>query len=178
MSTISKNDDGSFTINPRTAGAESSFLAAGFPADVLDQSSLSGFETGLEITTGGFFSIAVYQTVLACLDTEAAYKAGAITRAEQRQIVMNRVWSSTKNSVPIVLILAATLAVCPWLSGVAAIGGIVGAGFMATRISRAVFDCLTQEQREALKAKAAEVGTQVKGLTDVDTTDEVSAQPA
>ena len=58
------------------------------------------------------------------------------------------------------------LAIFPWLSGPAFIAGIFGAGIMGTRVVRAAFHALPDEQREELKQKADDLGVQLAGLTD------------
>ena len=100
------------------------------------------------------------------LDTVPAVREGRITRAEQREIILDRTWQSTKNAVPTVVILGAVLALCPWLSLPMTITGLFGGGLMATRLVRAGLDALPPEQREEIKTKAKEVGVDIKGITD------------
>ncbi len=167
--TIQKNDNGDYVIAPRKAGPEAAALGLGFGPDLNGDGGMAGFDGALEGTSGGLISYAIYTAVLTMLDTEASVKSGLLTRSEQRQITLDRTWETTKGAVPMVIILACLLAVFPWLGGVAAVAGVVGGAVMATRLTRAAFAALTEEQRATLKAKANEVGTVIPGLTDTDT---------
>ena len=99
------------------------------------------------------------------LDTVPAVREGRITRAEQREIILDRTWSVTKGAVPTVVILGAVLALCPWLSLPMTLAGVVGGGVMVTRLVRAGLSALPEEQREAIKVKAEEVGVDVPGIS-------------
>ena len=70
----------------------------------------------------------------------------------------------TKGAVPVVVILGALLAICPWLAPVAGLAGFIGGATMTVRLVRAGLDALPEEQREDIRAKAAEVGVDVPGL--------------
>lgn len=165
---IFKSNDGAYVISPRKAGPEAAAVGAGFGPDLNGDGTFAGIEGGTEVAAGGVITYAIYTAVLTALDTIPAVRSGQITRAEQRQIVLDRTWECTKGAVPTVIILGALLAVCPWLGGVAAFAGVIGGGVMGVRIVRAVFDALPQEQRDELRSKADEVGVTLKGLTDTD----------
>ena len=155
---IQRNSDGSYTITPRKPGVEAAAFGAGFAPDLGEPGALNGIETAGEVATGGFLSYAIYSAVMAALETTPARRAGEITAAEQREVIMNRAWDATKSSVPTVLILAAVLGICPWLGGVAAIGGFVGGTVMTVRLVRTGWEALSEDQRQAITVKATEVG--------------------
>ena len=102
---------------------------------------------------------------MTALDTVPAVRSGAMTRAQQREIILDRTWSVTKNSVPTVIIVGAVLAICPWLAPAMGVVGFVGGAVMTTRLVRAGLDALPEEQRQAIKNKAKEVNVVVPGLT-------------
>lgn len=163
---ISSNPDGSYTIKPRTPGPEAAAFGGGFAPDLNADGNFSGFDGGLEVTSGALFSYAIYTAVMTTLETIPAVRDGKMTRGEQREVVLNRTWQVTKGSVPTVVILAAILAVCPWLAPVAGIAGFIGGSVMTVRLARTTWDAMTQEQRDAIRSKAAEVGVNVPGITD------------
>ena len=163
---ISSNPDGSYTIKPRTPGPEAAAFGAGFAPDLNADGNFSGFDGGLEVTSGGLLSYAIYCAVMTTLETIPAVRDGKMTRAEQREIVLNRTWQVTKGAVPTVVILAAVFAICPWLAPVAGIAGFIGGGVMFTRLIRTAWDAMPQEQRDAIQTKATEVGVDVPGLTE------------
>ena len=161
---ISSNPDGSFTIKPRTPGPEAAAFGAGFAPDLNADGNFSGFDGGLEVTSGGLLSYAIYTAVMTTLETIPAVRDGKMTRGEQREIVLNRTWQVTKGAVPTVVILAAVFAICPWLAPVAGVVGFIGGGVMLTRLVRTAWDAMPQEQRDSINAKAKEVGVEVPGL--------------
>lgn len=165
---IFKSTDGAYIIAPRKAGPEAAAFGTGFAPDLNGDGTFAGVEGATEVAAGGVITYAIYTAVLATLDTIPAVRSGQITRAEQRQIILDRTWECSKGAVPTVIILGAVLAVCPWLGGVAAFAGVIGGGVMGVRIVRAVFDALPDEQRNELKSRADEVGVTLKGLTDTD----------
>ena len=162
---LTKNSSGDFVLSPRKAGLEANAGVA-FAPDLNGDSSMLGFDGMVEGTSGGLLTYAIYTAVLSFLDTEAAVKQGYLTRAEQREFVLDKTWEAIKGAVPTVIILSCVLMVFPFLGLPAAVAGLVGAGFMATRITRAAFDAMTAEQRETLTRKAKEVGVNIKGLGD------------
>ena len=164
--TIHKDKDGNYIVAPRKPGIEAAGFGAGFSPDLNGDGSFAGVEGGLEVTSGGLLSYAIYTAVMTALDTVPAVREGRITSAEQREIILDRTWSVTKNAVPTVVILGAVLALCPWLSVPMSIVGVFSGGVMITRLVRAGLDALPEEQREAIKTKATEVGVEVPGLTD------------
>ena len=164
--TLTKNTDGSYVINPRQPGLEAAAVGAGLAPDLNGDASFAGLEGGVEVTSGGLLSYAIYTAVLTALGTIPDVRSGAITRAQQREIILDRTWASTKGAVPTVVILAAVLALCPWLSGAVFVGGLIGAGVMTTRLVRCGIDALSDEQKQALKSKASEVGVNVPGLSN------------
>lgn len=172
--TIQQDNNGNYILKPRKAGIEASAGVA-FAPDINGDGGMMGYEGGLEGISGGLLTYCVYSAVLSFLDSESSVKQGLITRADQRSIVLKETWAATKGSVPTVVILTCLLCVFPFLGLPATIAGVVGAGWMATRITKAAFNAMSIEQRETLTRKAEEVGVAVKGLTD---TDETSAQPA
>lgn len=161
---ISTNPDGSYTIKPRTPGPEAAAFGAGFAPDLNADGTISGFDGGLEMTSGGLLSYAIYTAVMTTLETIPAVRDGKMTRGEQREIVLNRTWQVTKGAVPTIIILAAVFAICPWLAPVAGVVGFIGGATMTVRLVRAGLDALPEQQREDIRAKAAEVGVQVPGL--------------
>ena len=160
---ISKDSAGNYILNPRKPGPEAAAVGAGFPPDMAAE-SLGAFETGIELTSGGILSYLVYSTILSVIETIPDVREGRITSAEQVQIVADRVWTSTSQAVPTVVILAVILTIAPWLSGPAFIAGIFGAGIMGTRIVRSVIDALPAEKKQELSTKAAEAGVEIPGL--------------
>lgn len=162
--TISKTKDGSYVVNPRKPGPEAAAFGTGFAPDLNGDGGFGGLEGGLEVTSGGLVTYAIYTAVMTALDTVPAVRSGAITRAEQREIILDRTWSVTKGAVPVVVILGALLAICPWLAPVAGLAGFIGGATMTVRLVRAGLDALPEEQREDIRAKAAEVGVDVPGL--------------
>ena len=160
---ISKTKDGSYVVNPRKAGVEAAAVGAGFPPD-LAADSFGALESGIELTSGGLVSYSIYALILSVIETIPDVREGRITRAEQLQIVADRVWSSTSQAVPTVVIVVVVLTLAPWLSGPAFLAGIFGAGVMGTRIIRSVIDALPDDQKQELRTKAAEVGVEVPGL--------------
>lgn len=164
--TITKTKDGSYLVTPRKAGPEAAAFGAGFAPDLNADGTFAGVEGGVEVASGGVVTYAIYTAVLATLDTIPDVRAGRITRAEQRKIVLDRTWDVTKGAVPTVIILGAVLAICPWLAPVAGIAGLIGGGVMTTRIIRAAYDAMPEAQRDNLKSKAQEVGVTIKGVTD------------
>ena len=103
------------------------------------------------------------------LDTVPAVRSGAMTRVQQREIILDRTWECTKGAVPVVVIVGAVLAICPWLAPVAGLAGFIGGATMTYRLVRAAIDALPEDQREAIKTKATEVGVEVPGVTDATT---------
>lgn len=168
--TIHKDKDGNYVVAPRKPGLEAAGFGAGFAPDLNADGSFAGVEGGLEVTSGGLLTYAIYTAVMTTLDTVPAVREGRITRAEQRQIILDRTWNCTKGAVPTVVILGAVLALCPWLSLPMTLAGVFGGGVMITRLVRAGLDALPPEQREEIKAKAQEVGVEIKGVTDADAT--------
>lgn len=172
---IHKNSDGSYTVQPRKPGVEAAAFGAGFAPDLNGDGGFAGIEGGVEVTSGGLITYAIYTAVMTTLDTVPAVREGRITRAEQREIILDRTWSVTKGAVPTVIILGAVLALCPWLSLPMTLAGVVGGGVMITRLVRAGLDALPSEQREEIKAKAKEVGVEIAGVTDQS--DEAATEP-
>lgn len=162
--TISKTKDGSYVVNPRKPGPEAAAFGTGFAPDLNGDGGFGGLEGGLEVTSGGLVTYAIYTAVMTALDTVPAVRSGAITRAEQREIILDRTWEVTKGAVPVVVILGALLAICPWLAPVAGLAGFIGGATMTVRLVRAGLDALPEQQREDIRAKAAEVGVDVPGL--------------
>lgn len=161
---ISKTKDGSYVVNPRKPGPEAAAFGTGFAPDLNGDGGFGGLDGGLEVTSGGLVTYAIYTAVMTALDTVPAVRSGAITRAEQREIILDRTWSVTKGAVPVVVILGALLAICPWLAPVAGLAGFIGGATMTVRLVRAGLDALPEQQREDIRAKAAEVGVEVPGL--------------
>ena len=161
-----KNSNGEYVIKPREPVFEKHAATPFISPDISGDGSFAGFDGVLELGAGGFVGQAIYTTLLTTLDTIPQVRAGLITQAEQRELILDTVWSNTQKSVPAVLILAAVLAVCPWLMPVASVAGVVGIGFMATRLTRAAIGALSEEQIETLKAKATELGVDMPGITD------------
>ena len=93
----------------------------------------------------------------------------ALTRGQQREIILDRTWECTKGAVPVVVIVGAVLAICPWLAPVAGLAGFIGGATMTYRLVRVGFEALPENQREAIKSKATEVGVEVPGVTDATT---------
>ena len=166
---ISKSNDGAYVISPRKPGAEAAAFGAGFAPDINGDGGFGGLEGGVEVTSGGLLSYAIYTAVMTTLDTIPAVRAGVITRAEQRQIILDRTWEVSKGAVPTVVILGAVLALCPWLAPVAGLAGFIGGSVMTVRLVRAGWDALSDEQRAAIQSKADEVGVEMPhgyGSTD------------
>ncbi|QNI53349.1 hypothetical protein SynBIOSE41_00817 [Synechococcus sp. BIOS-E4-1] len=169
--TLQKNHNGEYVISPRKAGPEAAAFGTGFAPDINADGSMLGFDGLVEGTSGGLITYAIYTAVLTFLDTEKSVKSGQLTRDEQREIVLDRTWECTKGAVPTVIIISCLLAVFPFLGWPAFLAGLIGGGVMATRITRAVFDALSEEQRQTLVTKAKEAEVTIKGLTDVDDAD-------
>ena len=165
---ISKNPDGSYQINTRKPGVEAAAFGGGFAPDINGDGGFGGLDGGIEVTSGGLLTYAIYTAVMTGLDTTPAVRAGVINRSEQRQIILDKTWETTSGAVPTIVILAAVLALCPWLAPVAGIAGFIGASVMTTRLVRAGIDALSDEQKQALRTKASEVGVDVPGLCDED----------
>ena len=168
MNTISKNDDGSFTIAPRKPGLEAAAVGGGFAPDFNGDQSFAGLEGGVEVVSGGLVSYAIFSAVYATLDTIPLVRSGQITRGQQREIIFDRIWESTKAGVPVVLIVGGVLAVCPWLAPLATLCGVIGGAVAITRITKAAWSALSEEQRTTLRQKATEVGVTVPGLSDAE----------
>ena len=168
---MTKNKDGSYRLEPKQPGIEALAAAPLFAPDITGDPSLGFIESATEISTGGFLTYSLYSAILAALDTVEMRRSGLMSAAEQKKYILDRTWESTKSSVPKVLILAAVLALCPWLGGIAIVGSVVGTGFMLTRITRSAISALSAEQVETLRTKAASVGVSIPGLdTDVSVT--------
>jgi hypothetical protein len=165
---ISRNDDGTFTLSPRKPGLEAAAFGSGFAPDLNADGSFGGVEGGVEITSGGLLTYAIYSAVMTALETTPAVRSGAMTRGEQRQAILDQTWSVTRNAVPTVVIIAALLAVAPWMGPAMGVVGFVGGAVMTTRLVRAALDAMPQEQRDNIKAKAKEVGVEVPGISDID----------
>ena len=164
--TISKNKDGSYVVALRTPGPEAAAFGTGFAPDLNGDGGFAGLEGGIEVTSGGLISFAIYTAVMTTLNTIPAVRSGAMTYGEQREIILDRTWSVTKGAVPTVVIIGAVLAVCPWLAPIAGLAGFIGGSVMTVRLVRAGLDALPQEQRDAIKAKAESVGVDVPVLSD------------
>lgn len=164
MSKLNKNDDGSYSITPRQAGPEAAAVGAGFPPDLAGE-NLGALEGGLELASGGVLSYALYATILSVIETIPDVRDGRITRAQQVQIVADRVWESCSSAVPTVVIVSVVLTLAPWLSGPAFLAGIFGAGVMGTRIIRSIIDALPEEQKKVLRDKAANADVTIPGLS-------------
>ena len=167
--TISKTKDGSYLLNPRKPGVDAAAFGAGFAPDLNGDGCFAGVEGGVEVTSGGLLSYAIYTAVMTALDTVPAVRSGAMTRVQQREIILDRTWECTKGAVPVVVIVGAVLAICPWLAPVAGLAGFIGGATMTYRLVRAGIDALPEDQREAIKPKATEVGVEVPGVTDATT---------
>ena len=163
--TIHKDKDGNYIVAPRKPGIEAAGFGAGFAPDLNGDGAFTGVEDGIEVTSGGLVTYAVYTAVMTALDTVPAVREGRITRAQQREIILDRTWECTKGAVPTVVILGAVLALCPWLTIPMSVLGFVSGGVMVTRLVRAGLDALPEEQREAIKVKAEEVGVEVPGIS-------------
>ena len=162
---IQKDKDGNYVVAPRKPGLEAAGFGAGFAPDLNGDGAFTGVEGGIEVTSGGLVTYAIYTAVMTTLDTVPAVREGRITRAEQREIILDRTWQVTKGAVPTVVILGAVLALCPWLSLPMTLAGVVSGGVMVTRLVRAGLSALPEEQREAIKVKAEEVGVDVPGIS-------------
>ena len=168
---MTKNADGSYRLEPKEPGFEALAAAPLFAPDLGGDPSFGFIESATEISTGGFLTYSLYSAILAGLDTVEMRRSGVMSAEEQRTYILDRTWQSTKSSVPKVLILAAVLALCPWLGGIAIVGSVIGSGFMLTRITRSAIAALSAEQVENLRTKAASVGVTIPGLdTDVSVT--------
>ena len=162
---LSKNDNGDYIISPKTAGPEAAAFGAGFAPDLEVTEAIPGIELGSEVATGSLLSYTIYTAVLTTLDTVKDVKAGRITKAEQREIILDRTWQSAKGAVPIAVILGCLLLLFPWLTPVAGLAGWVGGGVMAVRLVRSALSALDEEQIKTIKVKAQEVGVEVPGIT-------------
>ena len=165
---MTKNSDGSFTIKTREAGPEAAAFGAGFAPEFGDGSSFGGLETGVEVTSGSIVTYGIYSCVMAILDTIPMRRSGAITAAEQREIVLDRTWSATKGCVPTVIILGAVLALCPWMAPIVGLAGWVGFSVMSVRLTRSVMDAMSVEQKASIRDKAKEVGVEIPGISADD----------
>ena len=161
---LTKNANGEFVIKPREPGFEQHAATPFISPDISGDGTFAGFDGILELGAGGFVGQSISSTLLTTLDTIPQVRAGLITKAEQRSLILYTVWSNTQKNVPAVLVIASVLAIAPWLMPVASVAGVVGMGFMATRLTRAAIGALSDEQVESLKAKAAEIGVDLPGL--------------
>ena len=150
-------------------------VGMGFAPELGGDPSFGGLETGLELTSGSLVSVGIFTCVMSYLDTVPLVRSGQMTAGEQRSYILDRTWQSTKNSVPMVVILASVLCLFPFMGPVVGLGGLVGVGFAGFRISKGIINALSDEQKDAIKQKAAEVKAAVPGVTDQ--ADESSSEP-
>ena len=99
--TISKTKDGSYLLNPRKPGVEAAAFGAGFAPDLNGYGSFAGVEGGVEVTSGGLLSYAIYTAVMTALDTVPAVRSGAMTRGQLREIISTARGTAPKELFPL-----------------------------------------------------------------------------
>ncbi len=138
------------------AGVEAIPLGTIASVDLNGSGAEAGFlEFTAESTLGGVLIYSAYQAVLTLLRSEAARKAGDITRVDQLKLVLRTSVDAGKSSAFTMLVASAIVAVMPWL-GMATrnVLGIVGGGVMAGRVANEFWMALSYEQQSELRNAA------------------------
>ena len=119
-------------------------------------------ELTAESTIGGVLVYSAYQSILTLLKSEAARKAGDITRAQQLKLVASTAIEAGRSSAFTMVVASALVALMPWLGGPLTILGVVGGGAMAVRIANQFWLALDSDQQQELRkaADAAQVKLQ------------------
>ena len=156
---------GQYIFKPTAITVPAVATGMGFAPEIGGTETFGGLETLGELTSGSVVSVGVFTFVMSWLDTIPMRRAEEMTAAEQRAFILDRTWQATKNSVPMVIILASVLCIFPFLGPVVGIGGVVGVAFASSRLTRGIIDALSDEQREAIKVKAEEVKQSIPGIT-------------
>lgn len=132
----------------------------------LDSSGV--LEMTAESTIGGCLTYAAYQSVLTLLRSEAARKAGEITRAQQLKLVASTAVDAGRTSAFTMVVASALVALMPWLSGPLTILGIVGGGAMAVRIGQQFWGMLDESQQAELRKAADAAKVNIERLIPDD----------
>lgn len=120
--------------NGTTYGAESTFL-----------------ETTVESTLGGVIVYSSYQAILTFLKSETARREGEITRGQQLKLIATTALDAGRSSAFTMLVASAIVALMPWLTMPLMVLGVVGSGFMASKVGTEFWGALTDEQRGELR---------------------------
>lgn len=147
------------------AGVEAIPLGTIASVDLNGSGAEAGFlEFTAESTLGGVLIYSAYQAVLTLLRSEAARKAGDITRVDQLKLVLRTSVDAGKSSAFTMLVASAIVAVMPWLAWPLGILGIVGGGVMATRIANEFWMALSYEQQAELRNAAEKAKVNIERM--------------
>lgn len=135
-------------------------------------------EMTAESTIGGVLVYSAYQSILTLLKSEAARKAGDITRAQQLKLVASTAVDAGRSSAFTMVVASALVALMPWLAGPLTILGVVGGGAMAVRIANQFWLALDTDQQEELKKAADAAQVKIKNLIPDEKTTTLATAPA
>ncbi len=147
------------------AGVEAIPLGTIASVDLNGSGAEAGFlEFTAESTLGGVLIYSAYQAVLTLLRSEAARKAGDITRVDQLKLVLRTSVDAGKSSAFTMLVASAIVAVMPWLAWPLGVLGIVGGGVMAGRIANEFWMALSYEQQTELRTAAEKAKVNIERM--------------
>ena len=147
------------------AGVEAIPLGTLASVDLNGSGAEAGFlEFTAESTLGGVLIYSAYQAVLTLLRSEAARKAGDITRMDQLKLVLRTSVDAGKSSAFTMLVASAIVAVMPWLAWPLGVLGIVGGTVMATRIANEFWMALSIDQQTELRNAAEQAKVNIEKM--------------
>ena len=164
---ISKDNNGKLIVEVKEHKAGFEGLgAAAFPLDLNGSGASVGADIAFESAGTGAFALVVYAGLLRYLDLEPLCKAGLITKQEQCRDAFTAGLTSVKDKAVYLLAVAVLIGLLPGLGPIFGAVGLLGMGWMTTRLIRRFYACLTDDQVETLRTASTTAGVELKGMPE------------